>query len=84
VNVWLVGATVLLFGLVPCAYICLRRSRLDGVVAVQLAGTVTTVVLVLLAEGYRRPSYFVVPIVLAGLSFVGGLVFVRFIADRRL
>ena len=81
-NVWLIGATALLVGLVPCGWVLLREATLDALVALELAGTIVTVVLVLLAEGFDRSSYFVLPLVLASLSFAGTLVFVRFLADR--
>jgi multisubunit Na+/H+ antiporter MnhF subunit len=82
VNVWLLAATVLLAGLVPCGWVLLRGRLLDALVAFELTSTLVTVVLVLLAEGFHRSSYFVVPLVLAALSFVGALVFVRFLGDR--
>jgi multicomponent Na+:H+ antiporter subunit F len=53
-----------------------------ALVGLELAGTLVTVVLVLLAEGFHRSSYFVLPLVLGGLSFVGALVFIRFLGDR--
>jgi multisubunit Na+/H+ antiporter MnhF subunit len=81
-NLWLIGATVLLAGLVPCLVVALRASLLDALVASELAATVTALALVLLAEGYHRPSYFVLPILLAVLAFVGGLVFIRFLGER--
>ena len=81
-NVWLLAATVLLAGLVPCGWVLLRARLLDALVAFELTSTLVTVVLVLLAEGFHRSSYFVVPLVLAALSFVGALVFVRFLGDR--
>lgn len=81
-NVWLDAATVLLGGLIPCGWVLLRGRLLDAVVALELASTLATVVLVLLAEGFHRSSYFAVPLVLAALSFVGALIFVRFLADR--
>jgi multisubunit Na+/H+ antiporter MnhF subunit len=82
VNVWLLAATVLLAGLVPCGWVLLRGRLLDALVAFELTSTLVTVVLVLLAEGFHRSSYFVVPLVLAALSFVGALVFVRFLGER--
>jgi multisubunit Na+/H+ antiporter MnhF subunit len=82
VNVWLVAATVLLAGLLPCGWVLLRARLLDALVALELASTLVTVVLVLLAEGFHRSSYFVVPLVLAALSFVGALMFVRLLGDR--
>ena len=81
-SVWLVAATVLLGGLVPCGWVLLRGRLTDALVALELASTLVTVVLVLLAEGFHRSSYFTVPLVLAALSFVGALVFVRFFGDR--
>jgi multisubunit Na+/H+ antiporter MnhF subunit len=82
VNVWLVAATVLLVGLLPCGWVLLREGHTDALVALELASTVVTVVLVLLAEGFHRSSYFTLPLVLASMSFVGGLIFVRFLRER--
>jgi len=82
VNVWLMAATVLLAGLLPCGWVLLRARLLDALVAFELSSTLVTVVLVLLAEGFHRSSYFVVPLALAALSFVGALVFVRLLGDR--
>jgi multisubunit Na+/H+ antiporter MnhF subunit len=82
VNVWLVGATALLAGLVPCGWLLLRARLTEALVALELATTIVTVVLVLLAEGFHRSSYFMLPVVLAALTFVGALVFIRFLGDR--
>jgi multicomponent Na+:H+ antiporter subunit F len=84
VNVWLIAATVLLAGLVPCGLVCLRAPLLDAIAGVELATSVVTLVLVLLAEGFHRSSYFTLPIVLAAMSFAGGLALVRFLARSRL
>ncbi len=81
-NVWLVAATVLLLGLVPCGWVLLRGKLNDALLAVELASTLVTLVLLLLAEGFHRSSYFELSIVLAALSFVGAMLFVRFIGDR--
>ncbi len=78
-NVWLWGATALLVGLVPCGWIALRETRVDALVALELAGTVSTLALVLLAQGFDRASYYTVPLALAFLSFVGALVLARFL-----
>jgi multisubunit Na+/H+ antiporter MnhF subunit len=82
VNVWLVAATVLLAGVLPCGWVLMRGRHTDALVALELASTVVTVVLLLLAEGFHRSSYFTLPLVLAALSFVGGLIFVRFLRER--
>jgi multisubunit Na+/H+ antiporter MnhF subunit len=79
VNVWLWGATALLVGLVPCGWIAMRETRMDALAALELSGTITTLVLVLLAEGFNRVSYYTVPIVLAFLSFIGALLITRFL-----
>lgn len=76
-NVWLLAATVLLVGLVPCGVVCLRSPRVDAVIALELGGTITTLDLLLLAEGFARPSYFELPLVFVVLAFVGSLVFIR-------
>lgn len=78
-NVWLWGATALLVGLVPCGWIAMRETRMDALAALELAGTITTLTLVLLAEGFHRASYYTVPIALAFLSFVGALLITRFL-----
>ena len=44
-----------------------------------LAGTVDTLVLLLLAQAYDRAIYFDLALALALLSFAGGLVFARFL-----
>ncbi len=78
-NVWLWGATALLLGFVPCGWVALRETRMDALVALELAGTLATLALVLLCEGFDRASYYTVPVALAFLSFVGALLFVRFL-----
>jgi multisubunit Na+/H+ antiporter MnhF subunit len=84
VNVWLVGATVLLVALVPVGFVLVRGEILAALVALELAGTVVAVVLLLIAEGFARNSYYTLPLVLAFVNFVGVLVFVRFLGDREL
>ena len=83
-NVWLIGATVLLLGLLPCLWLGVRGSPRDALVGLELAGTLVAVVLLLLAEGFHRPTYFALPLVSSVLAFVGVLVFVRFLGERHL
>lgn len=78
-NVWLIGATVLMSGLGPCLWVALRDTPEDGLVALQIGTSAATLVLVLLAEGFHRSSYFALPLVLSVLSFVGALVYARFL-----
>jgi multisubunit Na+/H+ antiporter MnhF subunit len=84
VNVWFVGATALLVALVPVAFVLLRGDILEALVALELAGTAVAVVLLLIAEGFKRNSYYTLPLVLAFTNFVGVIVFVRFLGDREL
>jgi multicomponent Na+:H+ antiporter subunit F len=77
VNAWLIAATVLLLGLIPCAVVMLRGSAIEALVGLQMAGVLETVVLLLLAEGFHRPAFFDLALVLALLSLAGGLVFAR-------
>jgi multisubunit Na+/H+ antiporter MnhF subunit len=81
VNAWLVAGTALLVGLLPCLVVCLRAPIMDAVVALELTGVVVTLVLLVLAEGFDRSSYMILPLVLSVLSFAGSLVYVRFL-DR--
>jgi multicomponent Na+:H+ antiporter subunit F len=78
VNVWLVTAAVLLVSLVPVGWVCLRAAPMDRVVALQLAGTIDALVLVVLSEALGRDALFDVALLAALLSFAGGLTFVRF------
>jgi multisubunit Na+/H+ antiporter MnhF subunit len=52
---------------------------MDALVALELAGTLVTLALVLLAQGFDRASYYTVPVALAFLSFVGALLLARFL-----
>jgi multisubunit Na+/H+ antiporter MnhF subunit len=81
VNAWLIAATALLVGLVPCLFVCVRAPIMDALVTLELAAVVVTLTLLLLAEGFARSSYYTLPLVLSALGFVGSLVFVRLL-DR--
>ena len=79
-NAALVAALVLTAVGLP---LCLARtgvgSVLSRLVGLQLAGTVVSLVLVLVADGAGRSSYLDLALVLSLLSFAGSLVFLRFI-----
>jgi multisubunit Na+/H+ antiporter MnhF subunit len=77
VNVWLIGALALLPGLAACGAACLLWGILDAVIALELAGVLATVELMLLAEGTHRQPFIDLAIALALMSFVGALAFVR-------
>jgi len=78
VTAWLLAAVALIVGLVPCAIVCYRGTPMERLVGLELAGTVDTLILLVLAEGYHQAIFFDLAVVLAVLSFAGGLVFARF------
>jgi multicomponent Na+:H+ antiporter subunit F len=79
VNAWLIAATVLMLALLPCLWVCVRQPPIDALVALELASTITTLVLLLLAQGYRRDPFMDLALVSALLSFAGALSFARFL-----
>jgi multisubunit Na+/H+ antiporter MnhF subunit len=83
VNAYQWAATGLITGIGPCVVFCARARPLDGLVALQLVGTMTTLALLCLAEGYHRGAYFGVALVSSILSWVGGLVIARLLARAR-
>jgi multicomponent Na+:H+ antiporter subunit F len=82
-NEWLIAATALLVGLVPCGIVCMRADVLDGLVALELGSATVTVVMMLLAEGFHRQAFIDLALVLAIASFAGSLTFARLL-ERRL
>ncbi len=78
-NVWLVSATVLLFGLVPCGIVSFRGSAMDRLIGLEMAGVIESLLLILLAQGMNRPNFYDLALALALLAFGGGLVFARFL-----
>lgn len=79
VNVWLIASTVLLLGLVPCGIVCFRSdSPVSRLVALELGGTIDTLVLLLLAEAFHYPPLFDLSVAIALLTLAGALVFAHF------
>ncbi len=78
-NEWILAAIVLMLGgIVPCLVVSIRASVMEGLVALELAGVIAVLVLLLLAEGFQRQPFVDLALVLALLSFVGSLAFVRY------
>ncbi len=78
-NEWILAAIVLVLGgIVPCLVVSIRASVMEGLVALELAGVITVLVLLLLAEGFQRQPFVDLALTLALLSFVGALAFVRY------
>jgi multicomponent Na+:H+ antiporter subunit F len=80
VNAFEIAATALLGGFIPLGVVLLRGRPIEAVVALELCGALATVVLVCLAESFHRSTYFAVPVVSALLTWISGLIYVRFLA----
>ena len=78
-TTYLIGAAVLMAGLAPMLVFSVRAKPADGLVALNLGGTIATVVLLLLSAGTDREPFFDLAIVSAILSFAGGLAYARFL-----
>jgi multisubunit Na+/H+ antiporter MnhF subunit len=76
-NAWLLAATILLIALVAPGLVCALARPFDGLVALELAAAITTLVLLILAEGLHRSSFADLAIASAVASFIGSLAFVR-------
>ena len=78
-NAWLIATTVLLTGLVPCLWVAMRGSIVSALAALELASTITTLALLMIAQGIRRDPFVDLALVSAILTFAGALTFVRFL-----
>ena len=78
--VWLIVEIALVVPLAICGWIILRARRLnDCLVASQLAGTISVLALMVLAEGMKRPSFYNLALALALLALPAGLMFAHFL-----
>jgi multisubunit Na+/H+ antiporter MnhF subunit len=82
VNTWLVAATVLTGAVGLCGVLCAFVDRFSALAALELAGTLTTAIMLLLSEGLKRQSFVDLGLVLAFLTVIGGLAFARAFARR--
>jgi len=78
-NVWLTGAFLLMLGLVPCGIVVFTRDAAKRLVGLEAGTVLVVVIMMLLSEGYQRSFLFDLALMLALLSFGGGLVFARFL-----
>jgi multisubunit Na+/H+ antiporter MnhF subunit len=67
----------LIAAFVPLGAYALFAAVLDAVVALAMCGTVATLALLCLGEGFHRSSYFDLPVVCAAGTCIGGLIFGR-------
>ena len=78
-NAFAVAASALLVGLLPLGVVALRRRAIDGLVALEAAGALVVLATLCLAEAFHRSTYFTVAVIAAPMSWIGGLVFARFL-----
>jgi len=78
-NAFLIAATVLLAALAPLLCAAALRRPIDGLVALETAGAVATLVLLCLSVGLGNSLYFTVAIISAVASWIGGFIFARFL-----
>ena len=80
---FVIAAIAMLVALVPLGVVLCRAEVMSAVVAYEAIGSVAVLVLMLLAEGFRRSGEFELAILLAVMLLGGGLVFVRFLERWR-
>jgi multicomponent Na+:H+ antiporter subunit F len=79
VTSFVIAAAAMVVALIPCLVVLVRGDVMAAVVAYEAISSVTIVVLILLAEGFRRTGEFELPVLVAVLLLGSGLVFVRFL-----
>ena len=82
-NGWLWAATVLTAALVPLAVLCVRLPAPEGIVAIEAAGLDAVLALLLMAQGTGREPFGDLALVLAVVSFVGAIAYLRFVEAFR-
>jgi multicomponent Na+:H+ antiporter subunit F len=83
VNPWLWVATGLVAALAPLIVAMARRPPIEAVVVLELAGSLTAVALLLIAEGTGREPFGDLAVVLVVLSFAGTIAYLRFLERER-
>ena len=76
-NAFVIAGTILIAFYAPLVWCASRRGALDGLVVLELAGTLTVLVLLCFAVGFKRSFEFDVAVVAAVLVWTGGLVGAR-------
>lgn len=74
---FVIAAVAMLIALAPAGITLARGTLADAVIGFELITAVAVMVFALLAEGFKRPSLFEFPVILAVLLFGSGLVFIR-------
>lgn len=77
-NPWTIGAAGMMAAMLPAGIVCMRGMPFDRLVGLEMAGVVTSMLLVLLAAALGRSIFLDLAVAAALLAFGGGLVFARF------
>jgi multisubunit Na+/H+ antiporter MnhF subunit len=77
VMAFVAAAIAMLITIIPAGIVLCRGELAASVVAYEFITSVMVMVLALLAQGFRRPSLFELPVLLAVLMLGSGLVYVR-------
>jgi multisubunit Na+/H+ antiporter MnhF subunit len=80
-NEWEIVAAVLGVGLLGCGALAFLSGVAEAMVALEMAGTLASTILMVLSEGLQRQPFVDLAIVLAVLSLLGALVLVRMLED---
>lgn len=78
-TAYFVATTALIVCLGPLIIFATRASPADGLVALNLGGTIATLAFLLFAEATERQPFFDLAVVSAVLSIAGGLAYSRFL-----
>lgn len=76
------AAALMVGGLGPSVLLAGRGDAARRLIGLQLGGSVTVLVLLLLCQGLGQVGYLVVPLVLVLVGFAGTLVFTRLSGTR--
>jgi multisubunit Na+/H+ antiporter MnhF subunit len=79
-NAWMIASIVTLLALVPCGWLALTSTVPKRLVALEMAGALCTLELMLLTMAFNRMPMMDLAIALGLLSFGAGMVFAHFLA----
>ena len=74
---FVVAAIAMLVVMAPAGLTIVRGTPADAVVGCEFITGVAVMIFALLAEGFKRPSLFEFPVIVAVLLYGSGLVYVR-------
>ena len=76
---WLAALIALLPPLAVALWVGLRAGTADRLVALELAATLTVLIMVLMSFAFDQPSFIDLPLTISFLSLPGTLVFAHFL-----